>query len=148
MGKQLDDILDGLVAKKKAKQAAIAEKSGVDASQPSPLEGARVTGDVEKDDAAEAAVILTALDKRNQAFDDQSNVDYYLPIVFAFGEQGREFLKATGWDKYVVNDERGCYFDGIAIAKALGIPLPERKVHFYEATQDDRLITEVGIINT
>lgn len=146
MDKPLNAIVKSIVEKKKARDVKQAEQLGVDVSQGSPLVGIRQTGNIEEDDKAEAEVVLTALQKRNQAVPDQMNPDYYMMIVFSFGEQGRAFLEATGWSKFIVNNEHGCYFDGVALARHLGIVLPDRKVRFHEETEDARLVSEVGLL--
>jgi len=49
-----------------------------------------------------------------------NDTDYYFTVVFLSQAQRDAFLKATGWDKY-----GQFHLDGLALAKALGIELPQ-----------------------
>ena len=100
---------------------------------PDPLKDVPMTGDPELDSSAEMGALLgamTAEDEKHKAFREHersvadkinaiANPWYYTRICFQSEEQARTFNEAVG----VLGDDT--VIDGLAVARRLGIELPE-----------------------
>lgn len=94
-----------------------------------PLAHIQPTGDVEKDSAQETSAILTAVKAADAAekhrFEDTTDSEYWVNLVFQSRAQKEAFLKAMNWlqhgDKYI---------DGQVLARQQGIALPASGVRF------------------
>lgn len=70
-------------------------------------------------------------DERTKANIDAS---YHFSVVFLDYPQMKAFLEATGWNKHGTH-----HLDGLALAKALGVTLPESSFAPYDLHEDKRL---------
>lgn len=134
------------------------------ARKKNPLNGESmvVTGNIETDDATEAAIVLAELKKADedaararaakkaQRFGIEDSIrkeitsGYYVCLVFVTADQAQEFVDKAGWRPHL--DDSGSYVDGLAVAKQLGVVVTPESVPFRERRPDRRLVEEVGII--
>src|SRR3954452_19751477 len=64
-----------------------------------PVDDLPTTGNHEKDEKAEAAFVLSALDQSEAQVEKVINPHYYVRLIFVTADQAEAFLAKTGWDK-------------------------------------------------
>lgn len=72
------------------------------------------------------------------------NAGYYVCVCFVTEEQRDEFVEKAGWSPFADNSE--IFYDGLALAGALGVELTPEFVPFRERGPDKKLVAQVGII--
>lgn len=102
------------------------------------------SGNTETDDVQELSAVQSYLKKGKDQISAGQDMGYYVPLVFLSREQMKEFLQKTGWDQHL--DWSGAAIDGLALAKALHIPLSPVSLKFREKQSDIKLVREVGIM--
>ena len=76
--------------------------------------------------------------KRMEANTDQS---YYFTVVFLDSYQAEAFMKALEWNKF---SEDSWSLDGLALAKKLGIKLPESQYAPYDFGKEDTKLSDLS----
>jgi hypothetical protein len=120
----IDDLLGG-------------ESSFDDVDKESPLDALKPTGSLEGDCDAEMSATLKAFreNRANEAkiFEDTTDSEYWFCVCFQNRAQKDAFLAAMKWAK--IGDK---YLDGLRVAKAQGVALPEANPRFIEKDTDKR----------
>jgi hypothetical protein len=110
-----------------------------------PCEDLPTTGNHEKDEKAEAAFVLSALDQSEAQVEKVIDPHYYLRLIFVTADQAKEFLKKTGWDRVQVGDVPQRCVDGLAVARMLGVELTPEAIPF-RGQRTEKRIGQTGIV--
>jgi hypothetical protein len=104
----------------------------------SPEEGVSYSGEFEHDTKQENLAIYADLKNQEKAARARLNagleVDFFFCVTFLDNAQRQAFLEATGWDKF---GQR--YLNGVELAKAMNIALPESAYKPSEGKPDKKL---------
>jgi hypothetical protein len=104
-----------------------------------------ITGNIEVDDAAEAGVMQNVFRTAEDLVRKTMGTEYRATLVFVTEDQCQEFIKAIGWKQYQ-EDQDSPYYDGVAIAKSLGVTVAPECIPFRGQHVDRALVEGVGII--
>ena len=110
-----------------------------------PFASIRWTGDTEADDRLEAAAVLSVARRVDRDVERNTNPDYSLTLVFVSAEQAQLFAKKMGWTRHAL-DYRPVFLDGLAVARELGVELPETPASLLTRGRDPGLWRETGIV--
>lgn len=103
------------------------------------------TGDIEKDDRAEASTALDLLKKVDREAERVMGNGYWTCLVFPDEETCTAFLVQSGFAEFA--ECRGAYIDGLSAARKMGIELKPEPIRFKSKRSDRRLVEEVGVWN-
>lgn len=109
-----------------------------------PLDEMEVTGNTETDDANETETVISRIEQKGREVEEVMGNGYWLALVFVSPSQREEFLDKSGWR----NMEHACnlYWDGLAVAKSMGIELTPKPLPFRERRADAKLVDACGLI--
>lgn len=131
--------LDDIAARGRRRSAPAAPR----VSRRNPVNDLAVTGDVEKDDAAESATVMGVLKESDEIVRKTIGNGYWLCLVFVSEDQRNEFVRKMGWGSFSDDDT---YFDGLAVAEKLGVALAPESLPFRGQKPDASIIRQVGVI--
>lgn len=143
MGK-FTDLKNQVRTKPVTLQSLVPAVGKVKASE-SPLQTADYSGDTEQDDKQEQSLILQAMQQGSKKIEQIQGERFWLALVFVTEEQQQAFVKAMNWVLFA-DPDRQKYFDGVAIAKQMGVELPQVNIRLIPKVTLDRSLVSLGII--